>query len=294
MNEVKKLNYQDIKDQIKGTFPFAIDISSQSHMKIYGIPRGGIYLALIMENMYDFIEVVETPEEADIFVDDIIDSGRTRLKYMVGWNKEFYSPYDKTEKKIKEWLQFPWEDEAEKDAEDIVTRYIEAIGDDPTREGVIETPARVVKSWKELYAGYGMDVKAILSKCFNSNCSEMVICNNIEFYSMCEHHMLPIVGTAHIGYIPNGKVVGLSKLARTVDAYARRLQIQEQMTWEIATAIKEHIPDILGCGVVVEAKHFCMCSRGINKQNSTMVTSALLDVFKEHEVRSEFLNLIKL
>ncbi len=176
--------------------------------------------------------------------------------------------------------------------EEMIRECIKLIGDNPDREGLEDTPKRVLKSWNELYSGYKDEAGKHLSKCFDSTAAEMVVCRGIEFYSSCEHHMIPFVGTVDIGYIPDGKVVGLSKLARTVEVFARRLQIQEKMTEQIASAMVDHIPRIQGCAVVVKAKHFCMCSRGVNKQGSSMVTSALRGRFLESDVRREFLSLI--
>jgi len=257
-------------------------------LKVWGVPRGGIHVAQILEK-YSLAEMVDELQDCELVVDDLIDSGRTKDKYKdLGFN--FWCPIEKSD---TDWIEFPWEQEMDIDHEDIITRYIEAIGDDPKRAGVLETPKRVVKSWKEIYGGYKENAGTHLSKCFDSDSDEMVICKDIEFYSTCEHHMIPIMGKAHIAYIPDGKVVGLSKLARTVEVYARRLQIQEQLTCQIADALEEHIPNIKGCAVVIEAKHFCMCSRGANKQNSSMVTSALKGCFRETDVRTEFFNLIR-
>ena len=175
-----------------------------------------------------------------------------------------------------------------------VITFLKAIGENPEREGLLDTPKRVVKSWKELYSGYKLSDKDILSTVFEEgSCTEMVILKDIAFTSMCEHHVLPFIGKAHIGYLPNGKVVGLSKLARLVDMYAKRLQIQEQMTKQIGQSVMEFLKP-LGVGVVIEAHHQCMSCRGVNKQHTTMVTSCMLGLFRdESDVRSEFLRLIK-
>ncbi len=175
-----------------------------------------------------------------------------------------------------------------------VVTFLKAIGENPEREGLLDTPKRVVKSWKELYSGYKLSDKDILSTVFEEgSCDEMVILKDISFTSMCEHHVLPFIGKAHIGYLPNGKVVGLSKLARLVDMYAKRLQIQEQMTKQIGQSVMEFLKP-LGVGVVIEAHHQCMSCRGVNKQHTTMVTSCMLGLFRdESDVRSEFLRLIK-
>ena len=167
------------------------------------------------------------------------------------------------------------------------------IGEDPTREGLVKTPHRVAKAMQYITHGYQLDPKSIIqSAIFNENHSEMIIVKDIELYSMCEHHMLPFYGKAHVAYIPNGKITGLSKIARVVDAYARRLQVQERLTTQIRDCIQEAL-DPLGVAVVIEAKHMCMMMRGVQKQNSMTTTSAFTGVFRQVETRNEFLNLIK-
>lgn len=175
-----------------------------------------------------------------------------------------------------------------------VRSIIKAIGEDPNRSGIEDTPNRVVKSWGTLFGGYNMDAGEILSTRFeNESYSQMVVLRDIELYSTCEHHMLPFVGKAHIAYIPNGKVVGLSKLARLVECFARRMQIQERLTDQIASTIEDELKP-LGVGVCIEAKHFCMLARGVNKQNSVMQTTSLKGLFKEEQpVREEFLAAIR-
>ncbi len=166
------------------------------------------------------------------------------------------------------------------------------LGEDPEREGLIKTPERVAKAMQYLTQGYSMDPKAILNSAkFKEDVSEMVIVKDIELYSMCEHHMLPFFGKAHIAYIPNGWITGLSKLARVVDVYSRRLQVQERLTTQILEAIKESLNPV-GVAVVIEAKHLCMMMRGVQKQNSVTTTSAFDGEFLKNTTRSEFLKLI--
>ncbi len=174
-----------------------------------------------------------------------------------------------------------------------VKQILEDIGEDVNREGLLDTPKRVEKAWKFMCSGYQQDAQEIIkSALFTSSNNEMVIIKDIEFYSMCEHHMLPIIGKAHIAYIPNGKVVGLSKIPRVVDVFARRLQIQEQMTEQIADAINEAISP-KGVAVVLDARHMCMEMRGVEKICSTTVTSALRGIFKkEKKTKDEFLSII--
>jgi len=181
----------------------------------------------------------------------------------------------------------------EKAFEAAVTQILTLLGEDPKREGLIKTPSRVVKALKFLTEGYHQDPQEILNQAlFSTSNDEMVLVRDIEFYSMCEHHMLPIIGRCHVAYIPDGKVVGLSKIPRIVNVYARRLQIQEQMTEQIADAILDTIQP-KGVAVVVHARHMCMEMRGVQKINSTTVSSALRGLFKRDErTRNEFYNLI--
>lgn len=169
---------------------------------------------------------------------------------------------------------------------------IELIGEDPNREGLLKTPERMAKAMQFITQGYNEDAKEILNSAkFHESYSEMVIVKDIELYSMCEHHMLPFFGKAHIAYIPNGYITGLSKLARVVDCFARRLQVQERMTHQILDAIQETL-NPQGVAVVIEAKHLCMMMRGVSKQNSVTTTSAFSGQFEKNETRSEFLKLI--
>lgn len=166
------------------------------------------------------------------------------------------------------------------------------LGEDPEREGLIKTPERVAKSMQYLTQGYHMDAKAILNSAkFKEEVSEMVVVKDIEIYSLCEHHLLPFYGKAHIAYIPNGWITGLSKIARVVDVFSRRLQVQERLTSQVLNAIKEAL-DPLGVAVVIEASHLCMMMRGVQKQNSVTTTSAFFGEFERNETRSEFIRLI--
>ncbi len=174
-----------------------------------------------------------------------------------------------------------------------VKRLLELIGEDPSREGLLKTPDRVARAWQFLTKGYEQDVDEVLNKAiFKEKYDEMVIVKDIDFFSMCEHHLLPFYGKAHVAYIPNGKIVGLSKIPRIVEVFSRRLQVQERMTQQIAeTLYKALEPD--GVGVVIEAKHLCMMMRGVEKQNSSATTSAMFGSFRDDErTRSEFLHLV--
>ena len=169
---------------------------------------------------------------------------------------------------------------------------LERIGEDTTRDGLLKTPKRAAKAMQFLTQGYGMDAKEILrSAIFKEDYSEMVVIKDIEIYSLCEHHMLPFLGKAHVAYIPNGQIVGLSKIPRVCDVFARRLQVQERLTLQIVEAIDETLKP-LGVAVVIEAMHMCMMMRGVQKQNSVTTTSAFRGEFEKQTTRSEFLNLI--
>jgi GTP cyclohydrolase I len=177
--------------------------------------------------------------------------------------------------------------------EEAVKTMIRSVGEDPDREGLLKTPERVFKAFRFMYGGYGENPEAILkSALFTSSNDEMVLIKDIEFYSTCEHHLLPIIGRAHVAYIPDGKVVGLSKIPRVVDVFSRRMQIQEQLTEQIADAIM-HTIEPKGVAVVIQARHMCMEMRGVEKINSTTTSSALRGLFKtDQKTRMEFFNLI--
>ncbi len=177
--------------------------------------------------------------------------------------------------------------------EPLVRELLKELGEDPNREGLKDTPKRVAKALAFLTHGYRANLDQVINKAlFTQDTSSMVIVKDIEVYSMCEHHMLPFFGRCHIGYIPDGKVFGVSKLARLVDMYARRLQLQERLTEQISRVVMDEI-GAKGVGVMIEARHLCMMMRGVEKQNSTMVTSSVLGVFREHlATREEFLTLV--
>ncbi|MSO82934.1 MAG: GTP cyclohydrolase I FolE [Acidobacteria bacterium] len=178
--------------------------------------------------------------------------------------------------------------------EDLIRRLLAELGEDPDREGLVRTPVRVEKALKFLTSGYGADIDAILNGAlFTVDYSEMVIVKDIDFYSLCEHHLLPFFGKCHVAYIPRSQVIGLSKIPRLVDVFARRLQIQERMTNQIAQILLDKI-NPLGVAVVCEGTHLCMSMRGVEKQNSCAVTSAMLGIFRDNaRTRMEFLELIK-
>lgn len=265
----------------------------------YPVPRGGIYAALaiqaaIEDRLVSFI--TEDRSKADFYIDDIIDTGRTRESVSQFNNGiiPFIALVDKQQENLLgTWVSFPWERMAnETGPEDAVTRILQFIGEDPKREGLLETPARVVRSYAELFAGYKQDPKSIFRVFEDGACDQMVILKDIEFVSFCEHHMLPFVGRAHIAYIPRGKVIGVSKLARLLEIYARRLQIQERICQQITNDLDTHL-NPQGSACIIEAKHLCMTCRGIGKQHSSMITSSVTGAFRDKpEARMELMQFI--
>lgn len=261
------------------------------------IPRGGIP-ALYAVRSHTAVRMIDDPRKADLFIDDIIDSGRTRDEFVEKYKVPFFALIDKktTHRDLAQrWIVFPWEGDAEGSFEDNVVRLLQFVGEDPTRTGLLETPKRVARAWQEWTQGYRIDPASVL-KTFEDGADgvdEMVVVKDIPFYSHCEHHLAPIFGTATIAYIPAGKIVGLSKIPRLLYVFSRRLQVQERLTNQIADAIEQYLQPT-GVGVVIKARHLCMESRGIDKQGHVTVTSALRGALRsKSEARAEFLDLAR-
>ena len=179
--------------------------------------------------------------------------------------------------------------------ENLTKQLIEEIGEDPSREGLLKTPSRVSKAWSFFSGGYNQDLDKIINNAvFNEDATDMVVVRDVEFFSLCEHHLIPFFGRAHVAYLPNGKVIGLSKIPRIIDMFSRRLQVQERLTRQIAETVKE-ILDPIGVAVIMEGQHMCMQMRGVEKQNSLTTTSSMLGKFRESDrTRAEFLSIIGL
>ena len=185
-------------------------------------------------------------------------------------------------------------DKEKKRLEEITKELLGLIGEDSTRQGLIKTPKRVAESWKFLSQGYHQNLNDVINEAiFDESAKDMIIVKDIEFYSLCEHHLIPFYGKAHVGYIPNGKIIGLSKIPRIIDFYSRRLQVQERLTNQIATCIQDLL-NPKGVAVIMEGRHFCMLMRGVQKQNSIASTSSMLGAFKDQSTtRNEFLKLVE-
>lgn len=260
--------------------------------RIYPVPRGGVAAAYAVLNYApQTARIVEKPQDANVFVDDIIDSGATRERYAADFpNVPFLALFNKK----SQWLVFPWEGTTEGSAEDICLRLLQFIGEDVSRGGLRETPGRFLRAWKDWTAGYGQAPEDVL-KTFEDGAEkydEMVVSSGIPAWSTCEHHLAPIFGVAHIGYVPDKRIVGLSKLNRLVDVFGRRLQVQERWTTQIANALEDYVQP-RGVAVVIEARHLCMESRGVCHAGTVTRTSAMRGVLMEKpEARAEFLRLI--
>jgi GTP cyclohydrolase IA len=249
--------------------------------KYYGVPRGGQIVAGMTGN------AVDTIEEADVIIDDLIDSGATLERYKE-YSKPFVALIDKRIELQGQWLVFPWENE-EGNIEDNVRRLLQYFGEDVNREGLKDTPKRFVKFFKEFLNPPEWNCTTFEGEGYD----EMIIQTNIPFHSLCEHHIAPFFGTGTIAYIPNKRIVGLSKLARTLETYSRRLQNQERITTQVAEFLwKELEPK--GVAVQITAKHMCMEMRGVKKHDTYTTTTKLIGAFKEDvSARAEFLNAIK-
>jgi len=280
-----------------------------SPKRVYAVPRGGVFALHAIQNVvsrrFSFmdnpIRVVDAPEQADVIVDDIVDSGLTRTRLWAqidsrpGEQDEvpFVALVDKQnceEDKALGWVVFPWEESEEGSIESAFVRLLQFCHEDPKRQGLVETPKRMAKAYRFWTSGYGQNPADVL-KVFEDGaeeCDQMVVVKDIPFYSLCEHHLATFFGTATIAYIPNKRVVGLSKLTRLVDIFARRLQIQERLTSQIALALQE-VLQTRGAAVCLQARHMCMESRGICRTGEVTVTSKLTGLFKsDPTTRAEF------
>ncbi len=247
----------------------------------YGIPRGGQVVAGLTGRAVDNIE------DCDVIIDDIYDSGKTAKVYEKH-NKHMEFLYDKRVEPDLPWIEFPWENEFDRGFENDIVRVLERIGEDPTREGLIDTPKRVAKAWIELTTPPEFNATV-----FDANgYSQMIIEKNIQYYTFCEHHMLPFFGEVSIGYIPKDKIIGISKLSRCVEYYSKSLNTQEYFTDNIANYLQEKL-NPLGVGVLVTGRHMCQEMRGVKKKGN-MVTSCLKgEMLEDPAVRKEFLDLCK-
>ena len=250
--------------------------------KIYGVPKNGMILA----GFFNAVNV-PAPEDADFILDDIIDSGTTKKKFKKLFpKKKFITLFEKDAK--VDWVNFPFEKQIDEDQNDTVIRLLQIIGEDPRREGLLDTPRRYLSAFHEFLNPPTFNMTTFDAE----KTDEMIVQLDIPFYSFCEHHLLPFFGKGYIAYIPDKKIVGLSKLARTLETFSRRLQNQERITNQVADYLQENL-QAKGVAVVLKARHLCMEMRGVKTSDTNTVTSKLLGYFRTDErTRAEFLNLI--
>ena len=272
--------------------------------KLFGVPRGGTHVVQLIvaahPHMFDF---APSAISSDAIVDDIIDSAATYNQYKDRYPSiPFFALVDKNmDDNAGKWIVFPWESDETNGAEDNVRRLLQAIGEDPNREGLRDTPKRYVKALREYTQGYQIDPAELLKVSFDIadadpelTYDQIIMSGPLPYNSMCEHHLAPFEGHAWIAYLParGGKIAGLSKLARVLDAFAHRLQVQERLTVQIANAIEKHLQP-RGVAVLLRGRHLCQCHRGVRK-DGRMVTSVVRGAFQAQAVREEFLELVKL
>jgi GTP cyclohydrolase I len=279
------ISWEEFFDRLK-----VIDIPDQI---VYGIPKGGMIAAGFLKHAIP----THDPKMATAFLDDLVDSGATRDQYVKSFpGIPFFSLIDKAVSNITEWIVFPWERDHPNGPESIqenIVRQLQYIGENPNREGLKATPDRIVRAWKELFVGYREKPEELFTTFESDGYNQIVLLKSVELFSMCEHHMLPFFGQAHVAYIPDKRVIGISKLARLVDLYARRLQIQERIGEQVTDALM-HFLEPLGAACIIEATHLCIQMRGVGKQHSTMITSSIKGVFlTKPEARAELMGLIK-
>lgn len=267
---------------------------------VYGIPKGGMIASAFLQ----YAKITHDPAKATIILDDISDSGKTMDIYRSRYpDKLCYALIDRNMDeedfiRFKDfWIIFPWERDHPGEQDDTIqqniTRQLQFIGEDITREGLIDTPRRVEKMYGEIFKGYRQKPEDILTTFDAAGYDEIILLKDVELYSMCEHHVLPFFGKAHVAYIPQDRIVGISKLARLVDLYSKRLQIQERIGEQVTSSIMSLL-NAKGAACIIEATHMCMRMRGVEKQNSVMVTSSMKGIFLNNPAaRQELLQLIK-
>jgi GTP cyclohydrolase I len=291
-----KITYQDLKEyshRLALTIENHLDSTRGAYSSIYAIPRGGVPVALLMNEilLLPMLEQENQITSSTLIVDDICDSGRTLAKFPDNDAAVIYKKTNNIKPRwclfdTDDWIEFPYEQTA-RDEEDNIVRMLETLGEDVSREGLRDTPKRVMKFYREFLSPEKFNFTTFEGESYD----EMIIQKDIPFFSLCEHHLAPFFGTATVAYIPDGKIVGLSKLARTVDLYARRFQNQERITSQIAERLTEEL-NPLGVAVILKARHFCMEMRGIKTHDVSTTTSKLTGVFKDKpEARAEFMSI---
>jgi len=293
---MRRITYKELEDHcyqlawiIENHFK---ETGQQPYDSIYAVPRGGVPIALLMNETLKLPLISEKDiSPRTLIIDDICDSGRTLAKYPDNHAATIYKKIDSPQPRwclfdTDDWIEFPYE-QTDRDEEDNIVRLLETLGEDASREGLRDTPKRVMKFYREFLSPDKFNFTTFEGESYD----EMIIQKDIPFFSLCEHHLAPFFGTATVAYIPDGKIVGLSKLARTVDLFARRLQNQERITSQIAEKLQEELSP-QGVAVTLKARHFCMEMRGIKTHDVTTSTTKLIGAFRDKpEARAEFLSI---
>lgn len=291
MSTLREVTWEEVFRRVDAILPQ----DARGAAKVYGVPRGGAVVAGLLAARNSRVRVVGVPQFADLIVDDVIDSGRTRDRLHESLpGVQFRALFDKTgPDKGEFWVRFPWEHvDQVRDIEDTVVRQLQMVGEDLTREGLRETPGRYLRALQELCMGLKADPRTPLAKVFNEAHDEVVLLRATPFVSLCEHHLLPVTGKVDFAYLPDGKVVGLSKIPRFIEILTRRPQVQERMTAQIADVFMQELKP-KGVMVVVSGMHSCMHLRGV-RSTGEMVTSVVRGVFKDvPEARAEVLQLMR-
>jgi len=290
------LTWADVNDAVEALITRTRHRVPNNFSGVYGIPQGGAPVAIMVADRLG-LPILDTPNDRALIVDDLVDTGITLRRQDTYLHRDalYRKPHSPTDLapdaiEVNEWIAFPWERDAGEPT-DAVVRLLQHIGEDPTREGLLDTPKRYIKALREMTSGYDLDPATVLGVTFDEASDQLIVLSDIEFVSLCEHHLAPFRGVATVGYLPGARVVGLSKLARLVDVYARRLQVQERLTQQIADAMVTHL-DPYGVAVIITAHHSCMGNRGVRKHQGKMTTSVMLGAMRDNATaRQEFMAL---
>lgn len=272
-------------------FTFVQRLSNEfGNLKVYGVPKNGLILSALCANAG--MRFTHSPTEADLIIDDIVDTGKTKKKYVEDYPyTQFRVMFDKKRMDECPWIQMPWEEDCETLTH--MTRVVEALVPDFCKnEDMHETPSRWINAMTEMLEGYNIDPTVFVKKAFDVPHDNLIVVKGIRFASLCEHHLLPFTGTADVCYLPDKRIIGLSKIPRIVHAYARRVQVQERLTDQIGQFIMQHV-QAKGCGVIVRGRHECLRCRGAKQSDVEMITSSMLGELRQSEqLRNEFLSVV--
>lgn len=294
--QIYTMPHEKVLERVRGVASLILhDLTAVPHA-IYGVPRGGVSALYALLAVDKNAKPASSPTEAHAIIADVIDTGATLNRFKKEFpDKPFYALLDKRKEHQRDWIIFPWEGTTEQSVEDIPLRLLQFIGEDVHREGLKDTPTRFLKAWEFWTRGYQQDPREVFTTFEDGaqHYDQMIVVKDIPVWSHCEHHLAPFFGVAHIAYIPRKRIVGLSKFSRLVDIFAHRLQVQERLTDDIADAMQYGLSP-LGVGVVLQCRHSCMESRGVQREGMITTTSSLRGAFlKDNATRTEFLRYVR-